>query len=66
MVGLRVAAAAGVLHYFWLVKKDVVSYPLAYGVVLLVLLLSRLWWAADRARARRAPALRRAEVDPAA
>jgi sulfoxide reductase heme-binding subunit YedZ len=60
-----VAAAAGVLHYFWLVKKDV-TYPLIYGVVLLVLLLSRLWWAADRARARRTPALRRAEVDPAA
>jgi sulfoxide reductase heme-binding subunit YedZ len=60
-----VAAAAGVLHYFWLVKKDV-TYPLIYGVVLLVLLLSRLWWAADRVRAQRTPVLRRAEVDPAA
>jgi sulfoxide reductase heme-binding subunit YedZ len=60
-----VAAAAGVLHYFWLVKKDI-SYPLIYGVVLLVLLLSRLWWAADRVRAQRTPVLRRAEVDPAA
>jgi sulfoxide reductase heme-binding subunit YedZ len=62
-----VAATAGVLHYFWLVKKDV-TYPLAYGAVLLVLLLSRLWWAADRARARarRTPARREAEAKPAA
>jgi sulfoxide reductase heme-binding subunit YedZ len=60
-----VAAGAGVLHYFWLVKKDV-TYPLGYGVVLLMLLLSRLWWAADRARARRTPARREAEAKPAA
>jgi methionine sulfoxide reductase heme-binding subunit len=60
-----VAAAAGVLHYLWLVKKDI-TYPLIYGVVLLILLLVRVWWAADRARARRAPARRVAEVDPAA
>jgi sulfoxide reductase heme-binding subunit YedZ len=59
-----VAAAAGVLHYFWLVKKDT-TYPLTYAAVLLLLLLPRLWWAADRARARRAPAPRHAEVDPA-
>ena len=60
-----VAATAGVLHYFWLVKKDT-TYPLAYGVVLLVLLLSRLWWAAERARARRTPASPEAEAKPAA
>jgi sulfoxide reductase heme-binding subunit YedZ len=60
-----VAATAGVLHYFWLVKKDT-TYPLAYGVVLLLLLLSRLWWAADRARARRTRASRDAEAQPAA
>jgi sulfoxide reductase heme-binding subunit YedZ len=60
-----VAAAAGVLHYFWLVKKDI-TYPLTYGVVLLVLRLSRLWWAADRAWARRTPARREAEAKPAA
>jgi methionine sulfoxide reductase heme-binding subunit len=59
-----VAAAAGVLHYFWLVKKDT-TYPLAYGVVLLGLLLSRLWWIADRARARRSP-VRKVEAKPAA
>jgi methionine sulfoxide reductase heme-binding subunit len=60
-----VAAFAGVLHYFWLVKKDI-HYPLTYGVILLVLLASRVWWAADRVRARRAPSRRPVEVDPAA
>ena len=60
-----VAAAAGVLHYFWLVKKDT-TYPLIYGVVLLVLLLSRIWRAVNRARARPSPAGRGAEAQPAA
>jgi sulfoxide reductase heme-binding subunit YedZ len=50
-----VAAAAGVLHYWWLVKKDV-TYPVLYGIVLSLLLISRVWWAVDRARSRRAPA----------
>jgi sulfoxide reductase heme-binding subunit YedZ len=50
-----VAAAAGVLHYFWQVKKDT-TYPLIYGVILMVLLASRMWWTVDRARARRRPA----------
>jgi sulfoxide reductase heme-binding subunit YedZ len=60
-----VAAAAGVLHYFWLVKKDI-QYPLVYGVILIVLLGARLWWAADRARARRSPARADAQAKPAA
>jgi methionine sulfoxide reductase heme-binding subunit len=59
-----VAATAGVLHYWWLVKKDL-TYPTLYGVVLLLLFLPRLWWAAGRARARRVPAHGRVEVDPA-
>ena len=42
-----VAAAAGVLHYFWLVKKDVQA-PLIYGAVLAVLLGSRVWFARER------------------
>jgi sulfoxide reductase heme-binding subunit YedZ len=50
-----VAAVAGVLHYLWLVKKDI-SAPLTYGAVLTVLLLFRVWWAAERARTRRVPA----------
>lgn len=44
-----VAAAAGVLHYFWLVKKDVQA-PLVYGAVLAILLGSRVWLARDRVR----------------
>jgi sulfoxide reductase heme-binding subunit YedZ len=49
-----VAAAAGVLHYFWLVKKDVQA-PLAYGAVLLVLLGNRVWLVRERARTKRVP-----------
>ena len=49
-----VAAAAGVLHYFWLVKKDV-TFPLLYAAVLLVLLGSRLWLRQRRAPGRRVP-----------
>jgi sulfoxide reductase heme-binding subunit YedZ len=57
------AAAAGVLHYLWLVKKDV-RLPLLYAAVLLVLLSSRLLFARQRARPR--AAVRRAEAEPAA
>ena len=39
-----VAAIAGVLHYFWLVKKDIQA-PLVYGAILLVLLGTRVWLA---------------------
>ena len=60
-----VAAMAGVLHYWWLVKKDL-TYPILYGVILLILLLPRVWWAADRSRARRAPVRGSAAADPAA
>jgi sulfoxide reductase heme-binding subunit YedZ len=60
-----VAATAGVLHYFWLVKKDI-HYPLIYGAILLGLLASRIWWAAGRARARRTSAQRSVEAKPAA
>lgn len=49
-----VAAIAGVLHYLWLVKKDVQG-PLVYGAVLLVLLGSRVWLRQKRAGARRSP-----------
>jgi sulfoxide reductase heme-binding subunit YedZ len=50
-----VAAIAGVLHYFWLVKKDARA-PLVYGAVLLVLLGSRVWLARMRGKTRSAPA----------
>lgn len=38
---IYLAAAGGVIHYWWLVKKDI-RWPLAYGVVLLLLLGFRL------------------------
>jgi methionine sulfoxide reductase heme-binding subunit len=59
-----VAAAAGVLHYFWLVKKDI-RYPLLYGLVLLVLLGSRVVLALTKNRARRSRDLKDAEAMPA-
>ena len=39
-----VCGAAGVIHYYWLVKADV-SRPVRYAVVLAALLLFRLAWA---------------------
>ena len=60
-----VAAIAGVLHYLWLVKKDI-HYPLVYGAVLTVLLLSRVWYATMRSRVRRATVPRKAAAKPAA
>jgi methionine sulfoxide reductase heme-binding subunit len=59
-----VAATAGVLHYFWLVKKDV-RWPLVYGAVLIVLLGSRLWLARERAKSR-SIVRHEAEAEPAA
>lgn len=41
------AAVGGVLHYLWLVKKDVRT-PLGFGAVLVVLFAARLW--ASRSR----------------
>jgi sulfoxide reductase heme-binding subunit YedZ len=47
------SAAAGVVHYLWLVKADT-SRPLRYGAILGVLLAIRLgfWWQGTLARAR--------------
>jgi len=46
-----VAACCGVIHYWWLVKKGVMS-PLPFTVVLVVLLLARVvWWARNKAAA---------------
>jgi sulfoxide reductase heme-binding subunit YedZ len=53
---IYVSAAAGVVHYYWLVKSDV-TLPVRYGVILLLLLLARFgFWLQDRQRK-----LRRAE-----
>jgi sulfoxide reductase heme-binding subunit YedZ len=37
-----VAAAAGVLHYYWLVKSDV-RLPVMYGAIFVMLMLMRVW-----------------------
>ena len=50
------SAAAGVVHFLWLVKADR-SQPIAYGSVLLILLLYRgAGWLQARTRAPRPPA----------
>jgi methionine sulfoxide reductase heme-binding subunit len=54
-----ISAAAGVVHYYWLVKSDVRA-PLRYGGVVALLLAYRggAWWLARRSnRARNAPVL---------
>jgi len=43
-------AIGGIVHYLWLVKKDL-TQPLLYGLVLAVLLGMRLWWRWQPARA---------------
>lgn len=42
------AAIAGVVHYYWLVKADV-SRPLAYGVIVALLLGFRVYWSRMKA-----------------
>jgi sulfoxide reductase heme-binding subunit YedZ len=50
---IYVSAAAGVIHFVWLVKADL-QRPLAYGAILAILLTYRIIiWAAARIRARR-------------
>jgi sulfoxide reductase heme-binding subunit YedZ len=60
-----IAAVAGVLHYLWLVKKDV-TLPLTYGAVLVVLFASRLVISRERARTRRRPPAGEATINSAA
>jgi sulfoxide reductase heme-binding subunit YedZ len=47
-----VSAAAGVIHYWWLVKADV-SRPLRYALVVAALLGARAWFVYQRQRATR-------------
>ena len=47
-----VAAIAGVLHFWWLVKADV-SRPQAYATVVAILLAPRIWWAVSNLEVRR-------------
>ena len=44
-----VAATLGVLHFFWLVKKDL-RPPLVYAAVLVLLLGMRIWWRYSKSR----------------
>jgi sulfoxide reductase heme-binding subunit YedZ len=44
-----VAAIAGVLHFWWLVKADV-SRPQKYALVIAILLASRIWWSIRTSR----------------
>jgi sulfoxide reductase heme-binding subunit YedZ len=48
-------AAAGVIHYWWLVKADI-QRPVAYGIVVAILLGFRVYW--GRTHARRVAILR--------
>jgi sulfoxide reductase heme-binding subunit YedZ len=53
---IYLSAAAGVVHFIWLVKADL-KQPLTYGAILAALLLFRLWvWI--RTRLRRPAAVR--------
>lgn len=51
---IYISAAAGVVHFWWLVKSDI-REPLAYGLVLLGLLGYRVWVAIAPARAQSRP-----------
>ncbi len=51
------SASLGVLHYWWLVKADV-TRPATYACILILLLLVRAWFAAERALQRSTVALR--------
>jgi sulfoxide reductase heme-binding subunit YedZ len=53
---IYVSAVLGVIHYWWLVKADI-RRPLAYGAIVGVLLLFRVWWSRAHATVtwRRAP-----------
>jgi methionine sulfoxide reductase heme-binding subunit len=40
-------AVVGVVHYWWLVKRDL-TQPMIYGLIVVVLLGARWWWARRR------------------
>ena len=59
------AALGGVLHFLWLVKKDL-SDPLYFALALGLILAARLWVSRRRAPQARRPAVRRASTFPEA
>jgi sulfoxide reductase heme-binding subunit YedZ len=50
---IYVSAAAGVVHYLWLVKSDI-ERPVLYGALLATLLGIRVWYAVKNRRAQNA------------
>jgi sulfoxide reductase heme-binding subunit YedZ len=49
-----VAATLGVIHYLWVVKRDV-RQPLTYAWILLALLVLRVWFRWEKERSARRP-----------
>ncbi len=52
-----ISAAAGVVHYYWLVKSDV-RRPVMYGTILGLLLLYRAWVTIQKRRAQQPATVR--------
>ena len=63
---IYVAATAGVIHYYWLVKSDV-TMPVRLGAILAFLLICRLafWLHARQTKPSRSPAQKQREAAPA-
>ena len=53
---VMVIAILGVIHYWWLVKKDITE-PVIYALVLAFLLGARVWYARRRQRSVQAMTL---------
>jgi sulfoxide reductase heme-binding subunit YedZ len=64
---IYVSAAAGVVHYYWLVKSDV-RLPVRYGAILAFLLIARVafWLQSRQKKAARSPAKKQHEPAPVA
>jgi sulfoxide reductase heme-binding subunit YedZ len=62
---IYISAAAGVVHYYWLVKSDV-TLPVRYGAILAFLLFCRLafWLQSRQKNALRNPARKQQEASP--
>ncbi len=64
---IYVSAAAGVVHYYWLVKSDV-RLPVRYGAILAFLLVCRVafWLQSRQKKPARTPAKKQQEPAPVA
>ena len=64
---IYITGAAGVVHYYWLVKSDI-TLPLRYGAILAFLLIVRaaFWFKARQAKAALTPAKKPQEAAPVA